>query len=181
VPSSGAWRRRGGHAFEHEVAETFRAAGLEARENVTGLGADSLKRVEGRDLGDVDVLVADHRTRTLWVVECKDLRGALTPGEVVDEMSEHFGETETASVARVESRRAWVDQRRAAALRELGITEVADRWRTNAAIVTADRVMAPLIRDLPLAVVAQSELPAWIAEREEKTKRRSRRKRRGKR
>lgn len=170
-----------GHQFEHDVAETFRDAGLAARENVTALGGDSLKRVDGRDLGDIDVLAAQRGARTLWIVECKDLTGALTPGEVVDEMSEHFGESETASVARVEARRAWVGERRDAALRELGITDSAARWRTKAVIVTGDAVMAPLIRDLPVAVVASSELPRWIAEQGVRAKRDARRKRRGRR
>lgn len=170
-----------GHQFEANVADAFCNAGLEARKNVTTLGPDSLKRVDGRDLGDIDVLVAQSSARTLWIVECKDLRGALTPAEVIDEMTEHFGESETASVARVEARRAWVDERREAALRAFGITDSAARWRTKSVIVTGDRVMAPLIRDLPLAVVASSDLPHWIAEREAKAKRGPRRKRRGKR
>ncbi|HEX7143873.1 MAG TPA: hypothetical protein VF225_01070, partial [Gaiellaceae bacterium] len=168
-----------GHQFEHDIAEIFRNAELQARENVTMLGGSSIRRVDDRDLGDIDVLVAQASVRALWIVECKDLTGALTPGEVVDEMTEHFGESETASVARVEARRAWVDERRQAALREFGITESPDRWRTKSIIVTGDPVIAPLIRDLPVAVVSATELPRWIGQREARAKTNGRRRRRG--
>jgi hypothetical protein len=170
-----------GHVFEQEVAEAFRSAGLRALVNVTSVGSESLKNVDGRDLGDIDVLVGELSTRTLWVVECKDLTGALTPADVVDEMTEHFGGSEDASVARVEGRRAWIEERRAAALRELQIQESAESWRTKSVVVTGDRVMAPLIRDMPVPVVAASDLPAWIAARRTQVKKRRRRGRRGRR
>ena len=93
------------------------------RVKVTSLGSDSLRNIDGRDLGDIDVLAGDRSTRTLWVVECIDLSQALTPAEVVDEMTEHFGESEDSSVARVEGRRAWVEERRTAALRELEVED----------------------------------------------------------
>lgn len=57
---------------------------------------------------------------------------------------------------------AWLDRHRADALRELGEPGSPGGWHVRGAIVTGTRVLAPLIVDLPLPVVAHGDVQPWL-------------------
>jgi hypothetical protein len=163
-----------GHAFEDEVAETFEREERQTLRRVDRFGADSLREVEGRDLGDIDVIALDRRSRTVWAVECKDLAAAVTPSDVVDEMAEHFHDR-ASTLVKHRLRVAWLDRHRAEALRALGEPGIPSGWHVRGVIVTASPVLAPLIADLPLPVVARDDIPAWLRKLPAHRKKRRRR------
>jgi hypothetical protein len=152
-----------GHAFEERVDSLFKAADMKTILTCTSLGGDSLRRTTNGDLGDIDVLVCDSRRRTLWVVECKDLAGAITTSDIVDEMTEHFGSGETTTVARLSARVRWVAERRTIALKTLDWEDPAKRWKARGVFVTGVPVMAPYITDVPFPIVPVEQLAGWLA------------------
>lgn len=79
-----------GHTFNAEVAETLRAAGWHAKENVE-LPAVLQKKVE-RDYGDVDVLAWRPGHDEVFVIECKDLSFRRNYSEIAALMSDYRGE-----------------------------------------------------------------------------------------
>lgn len=152
-----------GHAFEHEVAGVFDASPrFTVREGLSSIGGVALKRANGDDLGDVDVLVADTVAHVLYGVECKDLFGALTPTEVASELSEHFDAEQGVTTSKHAERIAWLEEHRAEALRELGLNGSPERWQVKGMFVTGERVMAPYIKDVRFPIVAVDDLPRWI-------------------
>lgn len=152
-----------GHAFAREVAGVFDASPrLTVREGLSSIGGVALKRGNGDDLGDVDVLVADMVAHVLYGVECKDLFGALTPAEVASELSEHFDAEQGVTTSKHAERVAWLEEHRAEALRELGVDGSRERWQVKGMFVTGERVMAPYITDVRFPIVAADDLPRWI-------------------
>jgi hypothetical protein len=73
-----------GHAFNHAVADSLRRNGYEALPDqlMTRFGAK-------KDLGDVDVLAWEHRTNTVWIIECKRLLLDRTVAEVGERLADY--------------------------------------------------------------------------------------------
>lgn len=169
-----------GEMFERLVLEQIRGIGLTAEGRVTQLGGDKISRTPDGDLGDIDVLAADPGTRRVLVVECKDLAASITPSDYVAEMSDHFSGDAGSSVARLRKRVEWVEERIDQALRLLGVTPGPGRqWRVEPLLVTSESVIAPLIWDVGVPVMALRDLPAIAKKRQEPRTSRGRRKRGG--
>jgi hypothetical protein len=158
----GAVSSETGHAFEDRVGKVFESAGIARIIGCESVGGDSLHKTDQGDLGDIDVLACDRQPRTIWVVECKDLTGAITTSDFVDEMSEHFGSGDATTLSRVSARVAWIDARKASVLTEFGEPGAAHQWSTRGLIVTAVPVIAPYITDSPFSVVPVANLGTWL-------------------
>lgn len=168
-----------GHEFEAEVLALFeQMSDFESAGSITNLDSQPLQRENGDTLGDIDVMSADTQTRTLWAVECKDLVGALTPSDAMDELERHFGEASGSSASKHAERVAWLADRIPAALEKLGITEAPGGWKVRGLFVTSQPVMAPYVRELSLPVRPTSDLDEFIAEQRSQARQNRKRKRR---
>lgn len=85
----GAINNKRGHEFNEEVAEEFRKFNFQARASVQMAEFDVPH--EMGDLGDIDVL-AWSTSGLVYIVECKNLRFAMTVGEIVDQLKRFKGE-----------------------------------------------------------------------------------------
>ena len=85
----GAINNKTGHEFNERVAEEFRKLNFRARASVqmTEFNVPS----DMGDLGDIDVLAWGACGR-VFLVECKNLRFAMTVGEIVDQLNRFRGE-----------------------------------------------------------------------------------------
>jgi hypothetical protein len=84
-------KNRRGHAFAHKVFETMRTLGYEARfENKV---AALLNEKFDRDWGDVDVLAWKRGEDEVLAIECKDLKQAMTPNEMAEQLNRFSGQT----------------------------------------------------------------------------------------
>jgi len=152
-----------GHEFEERIDSLFKASDIKTIIACTSIGNESLRRTDDGDLGDIDVLACDPHRRTLWVVECKDLAGAITTSDIVDEMTEHFGASETTTVARLSARVGWVAERLPAALKAFDRADPPNHWKARGVFVTGVPVMAPYITDVPFPIIPVEELAGWLA------------------
>ena len=85
----GAVNNRRGHEFNELVAEEFRKLNFKARASVD-MAEFNVPPTMG-DLGDIDVL-AWSTAGLVYVIECKNLRFAMTVGEIVDQLNRFRGE-----------------------------------------------------------------------------------------
>jgi len=151
-----------GHEFEERVDSLFKAGDMKTIIDCTSIGNESLRHTDDGDLGDIDLLACDTRRQTLWVVECKDLAGAITTSDIVDEMTEHFGSGEMTTVARLHARIGWVAARMPAALKAFDRTDPPGQWKARGVFVTGVPVIAPYITDVPFPIVPVEELASWL-------------------
>jgi hypothetical protein len=85
----GAINNKRGHEFNEQVAEEFRKLNFQARASVQM--AEFNVPHEMGDLGDIDVL-AWSTSGLVYIVECKNLRFAMTVGEIADQLKRFRGE-----------------------------------------------------------------------------------------
>jgi hypothetical protein len=82
---------RSGHAFAEEVFELLKSLGYRVRleEKLSAL----LNQKFDKDWGDVDVLAWKSGGTQLFVIECKDLKRALTPNDMAEQLNRFSGQT----------------------------------------------------------------------------------------
>jgi hypothetical protein len=85
----GSANNKRGHEFNERVAEEFRKLNFKARASVD-MAEFNVPAAMG-DLGDIDVL-AWSTSGLVYVIECKNLRFAMTVGEIVDQLNRFRGE-----------------------------------------------------------------------------------------
>lgn len=126
-----------GKEFNENVAEVLREIGFaDVRERVDKIGGLQLRRPDGNDMGDIDVLVVDHARRSLVAVEAKDFEFARTPQELFNEVEKLIGDDGSASTHHLE-RVGFLRDHLPRVLAELGIADNADRWDVQGMVVTS--------------------------------------------
>ena len=124
--------------------------------------ADGLRLLDenGRDIGDIDVLVADTQAKLLFVLETKDFETARTPWELGGEIKKIFG-AQKGTVVLHKRRVAWVERNMDRVLAAMRISETPNRgqWQVRAAIVVSELLLSPLVveSDLPVVPIAEIE------------------------
>ena len=78
-------------AFAESVADLCRDRGMLVETSVRTIGGAKIRRENGQDLGDIDVLAVDAMTSTIYALECKDLEIARTPAKLDNEPGARFG------------------------------------------------------------------------------------------
>jgi hypothetical protein len=148
-----------GAAFNERVAVELEVRlGRPVRRGVTKVGRLRLA-VNNKDIGDVDVLGADVRSRTIWAIECKALAPARTPHELAWELAELVGTEEELGLLGKHTRRLdWLIAHRDAAVAELSL-EGSD-WTIKGAFVVDDDLLGPYVRETPVPVVTLARLLA---------------------
>ena len=135
-------RKEGSDEFNRRVADFFRGLGYDdVRENVVKFGGFRLRRPNGEDLGDVDVLVLDKSEMVLLAVEVKDFEFARTPIELSNEIEKLLEGSRSAAHHHAER----LDALKANLARVLDGLEVSgpvDRWQVRGLIVTSADLFA---------------------------------------
>jgi hypothetical protein len=153
-------RQRETTAFNEHVASLCEQAGMIVKRNVGKVGKLHLARENGQSIKDIDVLAADTGTRTLHVLESKDLEGARTPAELSNEIAKTFGTGgKKASAAEKHIERIdWVRKHLAQTLSWLGIDNDPANWTIAGRMVVDTPVMSPYIARCPLPVLTADQL-----------------------
>jgi hypothetical protein len=150
-------------SFVERVADLYRDESTIVRTNVLRIAGRRLRRDDGSDLGDVDVLAATPATRLLEAVEVKDLSVARTPRELANELKETFASGGARrSHAEIHAERVvWLERNLAEVLDWLGLDggEVA-KWRVVGSIVVDEPLMSPYVHQAPLPVTGYGDLAA---------------------
>lgn len=135
-------RREGNDAFNRDVADFLRGLGYDdVRENVRKFGRFRLRRSNGEDLGDIDVLVLDRASMVLLAIEVKDFEFARTPIELsneIDKLLEGPGSAAHHHGERLDALKANLGR----ALSELDLSAPPDRWQVRGLIVTSADLFA---------------------------------------
>lgn len=147
-------RNAKGAEFERFLCERALDAGAAAvRRRFVRAGGLDLRRVDGEDLGDVDVLVATATGRVL-VIEAKSLEMARTPRELANEVR-GLSVGPGAAASRVGARCAALRRHRRAIETALGLPD--DVGREFVPLVVTDRpLLGSLLNesDVPICSVA---------------------------
>jgi hypothetical protein len=135
-------RKEGSDEFNRSVADLFRSLGYDdVRENVVKFGGFRLRRPNGEDLGDVDVLVIDRTQMVLLAIEVKDFEFARTPLELSNEV-EKLLEGPRSAAHHHEERLDALKANLGRVLEGLGESGPVDRWQVGGLIVTSADLFA---------------------------------------
>ena len=139
----GAINNRQGHEFNERVAEEFRKLHFRARASVH-MSEFNVPQAAG-DLGEVDVL-GWNDSGLVYVVGCKNLRFAMTVGEIADQLRRFRGEAND-DLARHLKRCRWLSENVEQLARVVGH----DRSpRVKPLLVTNTTVPMQFSSDLPI-------------------------------
>lgn len=151
-----------GHEFTKSVAADLTSLLPAQRVEIkmTELGAPS-----NPDLGDVDVLAWDDSTKTVFLIECKRLKSALTVRQVIQQLEEFRGDQEEQdSLAKHQRRVAWLIENPAKLSEITGIPSEEIQWAPL--LVTKGRVPMSYLDAFGCPkeqVIPAKELPDHIA------------------
>jgi hypothetical protein len=138
---------REGEVFNDQVANRLeQVPGMLVKRRVkkVGTGGEAIQPP-----GDIDVLVFNTPSRTIYVLECKNLAFARTPFELASELRALTESTpHHKSIIQKHQRRVqWVRENLAAILPWAGLAGV-EPWTVRSAVVVDEPVMSPKLRDL---------------------------------
>lgn len=147
-------------SFARSVAAKVESLGLTSRLSVNKIGQSRVVDSAGNDLGDIDILAAHSRTRSIVAIEAKDFEFARTPGEIANELEKLFsGKNGKKSTAELHGRRLdWLRKNLDQVVRSFGCDVGSKPWRVVGAIVTSDPLISPLVASSPLPVIAFADL-----------------------
>jgi hypothetical protein len=148
---------REGDAFNDEVANRLeQVPGMLVRRRVkkVGSGGQAIQ-----PSGDIDVLVFNTLTRTIYVLECKNLAFARTPFELASELRALTESTpHHKSIIQKHQRRVqWVRENLAAIL-AWATLDGGEPWAVRSGVVVDGPVMSPKLRDLGEPVFGFTDL-----------------------
>jgi hypothetical protein len=154
--------QRRGTGFNRAVYELLTACpGIVVRQRVKKIG-----RLDGlaRHLGDVDVLAADPRTRTMWVIECKAFAPARIPFELQGEIHKLLvGREDRLSAAERHARRArYICEHITEIVAAFGLGTTSG-WMVEAFIVVDQELATPYLRQSPVPVLSFEQFKAIVS------------------
>jgi hypothetical protein len=147
-------RRRINDEFARAVARRLEELGLRTRLSVKKVNRHRVVDASGDDLGDIDVLAYDARSRSILAVEAKDFEVARTPAEMANELEKLLeGKGRKQSTVHLHSRRVeWLRANQIHVASELGIDSEIP-CTVDGLIVTSEPLITPLVTMSPLPVV----------------------------
>jgi hypothetical protein len=145
-------------AFVGAVLDTCRNRGLETRSGIKRMAGQRIA-VDGKDLGDIDVLAFNRATSTLWLIECKALEVARTPWELHNEMRKLTAAG--GAVDRHLRRLEWVLANGAAVAKDIGAGD--QPYAVQAVIVTPFGAMAKEFDRPELEILSFEDLGPTVA------------------
>lgn len=140
-------RNRVSHAFENEIADIARNDPLNAlNTRVPSLGNTSLKRPNGEQLGDIDVLVVNEHRRMIWIIEAKSFAATRTAREIKGEIDKLTQGNNPAIVHHIERVR-FVQDRWSDIHRQMKLPGRDSDWQIRDMVVTsAPSIAADLLQ-----------------------------------
>lgn len=106
------------------------------------------KRIEGDkgDLGDIDVLVINPRTKSIYLLECKDLSIARNPYEIHHELNNLFvGTAKKPSIVQKHSKRTmWIKENIDSVLANFSLS-TKGKWLVKPLIVIDEEMISPYL------------------------------------
>lgn len=135
------------------------------RVRIKKFGAARIEDRPGRDLGDIDIQVANPGNRRLITVEAKDLAGARTPKEMANELATTFV-TRAGRLSAVDKHLrmvGWLRDHRPEVLAALGLdTQDASTWKVEPLLVVDHELFSHRLTPVAIAVVTYLELEQRI-------------------
>lgn len=153
--TSGYFTNAESRAFVEQVADTLRMQGFAVRTHAKKFERLSLRGVDGKDLGDVDVLAVDAAKRRILVLECKDFELDRVPHEASDDLRVLFVDSPTSLSAQTKHLRRvdWISANAAAVASAVTGRHSAGEWKIIGAIVLSVALTSALLR--------KARLPIW--------------------
>lgn len=153
-------RGRINDAFARSVADKLQTLGMTTRLSVKKIGRHPIADSLGHDLGDIDVLAAHPKTRSIIAVEAKDFEVARTPREIAAELEKLFaGKRGKKPTIELHSRRVeWLRQHLSEVVQHLGVDSDGAPWHLSGAVVTSDPLITPLMSASPFPVIPFDDL-----------------------
>lgn len=146
-----------GEQFNDRVhSATYTVPGIIAAKKVKKFGNTRIG-APGNDLGDLDVLAIFSKSRTIAIIECKDLEIARNPIEMSRELetlfigNENNESTMTKHLRRVE----WVRNNLTLVLQSYGINDDR-RWKIEPLLVVSSEMISPHFYTAPMRVYSFS-------------------------
>lgn len=140
-------RKDKGDDFERKVHQVAIDAGLHPiRLRVRRIAKYDFRKIDGQDLGDIDVLGVDQPRKTVYLMEAKGLSIARTPAELAREYRD-LVEGSKSATSRSSLRARWVQTHLSTVLTELGVTSGKGRWRVDSMIVVDEKLMTSEMTD----------------------------------
>lgn len=153
-------RNAKGVEFEGEIAARAKAAGaIVVRRRFKKAGRLDLRKVDGKDLGDVDVLIVTKSGGVL-VIEAKAFEVARTPRELANEVEKLVSGKDPA-VARVHARAEVLKSHRRDVETALGLPD-APRREFKPMVVTDRRLLASYLNTSTVPVLSLDELDSVL-------------------
>lgn len=150
--------------FARSVAVKLSGLGMETRMSVKKIGTRRISDVNGSDLGDVDILAAHAKSRSILAIEAKDFEIARTPAEMSNELKKLFlgkkGKKGKKSTVELHGNRIeWLVRN----IDDVVASFYPDDdgtlpWRVVGAVVTSDRLITPLVSSSSLPVISLGDL-----------------------
>jgi hypothetical protein len=112
----------------------------------------NIKKIPGttglRDLGEIDVIVAEAAKRILWVIECKVLAYARTPHEVALELDGMFKGIcgKPSMLRRLQTKSEWMEKNIRLVLQWIGIS-IDKPWAVKPMLITDREVFSKWIAE----------------------------------
>jgi hypothetical protein len=158
----GKYGRLIGRSFEDAVSELFERYHYPHRVRVRQLQGRPLAN-EGRNLGDIDVLVADESRRRLIAVDAKCLGAKLNADDMLRQSEQLLG-TRRSAASRTSARADWLASNRDAAAAEFGNPDI-DKWTVMALIVTDCVLPAAYFTASAVPILSYGLLKRQLSER----------------
>ncbi len=156
-------RNAKGRAFEQDVAELLKGLGYSpVKERLRRVGSHDFRNINGRDLGDIDVVAVHRGRQELLLIEAKDLEVARTPTELRNEINQLIGEGNSA-INRLAERATWVRAHLSGVLAELGVTDLATVIVRPVVVVKQPLLSEHMKLSATIPVVAVSRLAVHLA------------------
>lgn len=160
----GELRNKQGEEFNDEVADLLEQnSELTIHRRVKKIGKLKIQGANGI-LGDIDILVADPKSLSIKVIECKNFNFSRAPHEMKNELEELFvgkvknnGKREKTAVEHHQERVDWVHNHLHEVLAWLGLDSSIE-WKVEPLIVTDYELVTPHLRSSPMPVVSLLEL-----------------------
>jgi hypothetical protein len=158
----GAVTNRLGRDFNDKVAERLKENGQYiVRKQVKKFNRKRIRRTNGNDLGDIDVIAVDRVSRIVVAIESKCFAIAKTPAELAVERDELFGDlaSDSGAVGRHIERTEWMRHHLIDVLKELRLNpDEAERWRVEPLLVIDEDLISPRLVGPPFPVVTLDAL-----------------------
>lgn len=110
------------------------------------------------DLGDIDVLVIDEKSKRILLVECKDLNYGRNPQEIANEIERLIGDSkeDNSWTKKHIKRYEWVKANINALIRTYGLKN--EEYVVDSLFVVSNEIPAPYVRSMPLPFISYSRL-----------------------